>query len=121
MKKCRLIIVLIFIVYVYCSTEYEIYDLNLSDAQRIHIEDYPDQKLPKETPLFFRIQKETEPLYIHLLLPLDVKPENFYLIYTGFKTKPTDEEIFSSEDFKNLELYDKIEYEGIANEYTYLL
>ena len=124
MKILNLITAIIIIGYIFSQSELSIHDIILGENQEINFDDYPDKKLPPETPLIFGFQKDIKPIYIHLSLPLEVKTEDISLIYYDFKKTPSEQDILSrmeTREFYIIDLYDKVEYEGVGNEYTYRL
>ena len=122
MKILSIISTIIFIGYIFCATEPQIFDIKLSSKINIEQSSLPEGVLLKDTQLYFRFQKEAKPILIHLILPEGVKNEEILLSYHGFEEQPSDQDIYdASEEFTDVELYDEVEYEGDGKELTYLM
>ena len=122
MKILSIITTIIFIGYIFCATEPQIFDIKLSSKINIEQSSLPEGVLLKDTQLYFRFQKEAKPILIHLILPEGVKNEEILLSYHGFEEQPSDQDIYdASEEFTDVELYDEVEYERDGKELTYLM
>ena len=120
MKILSIITTIIIIGYIFCATEGQIFDINLSSPLTLDVSSIPDGKIPKNTIFYFRFQKYTNPILIHITLPEEVKTENFKLEYNGFEEQPSDQDIYAAK-YTNIDLYDEVLYEGNGREFTYMM
>ena len=120
MKILSIITTIIIIGCVFCSSDEYFFDITLSNS--IDQSSLPYGKLFSNSQLFFRFQKDTKPILIHLTLPQDVEKEDFKLEYHGFEKPPSEVDIHDAlDDFTEIGLSDEVEYEGNGKEFTYIM
>ena len=120
MKILSIITTIIIIGYIFCATEGQIFNITLLSTLTLDMSSLPDGKMPKNTKLYFRFQKDTNPILIHLTLPEEVKTDDFKLEYDGFEEQPSDNDIYGAE-YSKIDLYDEVLYEGNGREFTYMM